>query len=777
MKSIKISAAAAALAVLCAVVFSSFFTYTDIGEKALNEEKFSSVYSENDTRIYFAVSGENLKYIYTHIYPNSESSKNTNVYFSLKNSQGDTLYEKTLNGNDAYSFSRVNLSGDFTLEKGEEYSVLISSDAQSEKDGWKIPLAQSGTTIYTKNSDTSYVPDIHFVYNRFNIKLFVLCILIFVFCLAALFAPKSKYWSRYRFYIGVFLFTAAPLVNIWMCEWANFGSIFQKHIGVVLLNYIICAAVSLLFLAVSGSTAVAVTAQSVIMAALGITGHYIYIFRGNPLNYFDVLVVGTAMDVSESYSLSLDMYVIFAVLTALVIISLSWRYNINISKSKNIKKRAVVLALSLCITAFSFSGASLNFSKGVYNVFLPKKSIESMGVLYNFVYGMASSGFKEPKDYTKETVLKENQKYTGVQTENIHPDIVLIMNESLTDYSKFVNIDACDDPLSYIHSLENDTNPNTYVSSVITPALGGATCNTEFEAFTGLSMRNITCGGYPYSQYVNENSYGVSEYLSALGYETTYIHPGNDTAYNRNNVYSYFGFDNMIFEDDFKNPEYIREFISDKSCYDVILDKLNKSENPQFIFNVTIQNHGAWDYYDKEKEISLASPAENITEPFEVILNLYNQSDEAFEYLIENLEKRDRPTLVIMFGDHHPGITKQLQEYIGFDSALKENPLVQYQTPVIFWSNYDIDTSDIPELFSTNYLNAVMTKTAGLSLNGQQQFLLEMMEELPVYNISGIYDKNLNLVKDSSYIDVYQRSQYAALTQSQILPDKFLQTK
>lgn len=423
---------------------------------------------------------------------------------------------------------------------------------------------------------------------------------------------------------------------------------------------------------------------------------------------------------------------------------------------------------------FSLSSSTLAATGAGYDPFSPVYSVENLGVIYNFSYGITTSRLVKPEGYDKDVLTEENISYTGTsqQEGRTLPDIILIMNEGLADYSSFVSLDVSQEPLSFIKSLAEAE--NSAVKSVISPVIGGGTCNPEFEAITGLSIRNFSSACYPFAQYMEDSSYSIAKYAKTLGYNTTYIHPGDPTSYNRENVYIQLGFDEIFFADDFDNPQYIRNFISDKSCYDMILDILDQTEQPQFIFNVTIQNHGAWPFYNGDNAISLNGASGEDLASFENILSLYKDSDEAFEHLINRLKQRERPTVVIMFGDHHPSISAEVKNFIHVGSIFRQNPLLEYQTPIVFWANYDIDTSDIPDVFSTNYISAIMAECSGIPLNGQQQFLLEMMENVPVYSTAGIFDTQLNPVEYTPYAGIYRRNQYAALREPDLLPDEFL---
>ena len=77
-------------------------------------------------------------------------------------------------------------------------------------------------------------------------------------------------------------------------------------------------------------------------------------------------------------------------------------------------------------------------------------------------------------------------------------------------------------------------------------AFGGGTCNTEFEYLTGNSMAFLGTGTYPYTIYDLTRTETLSQQFKDLGYDTTAIHPNHGTNWNRENVYSAFGFDNFL---------------------------------------------------------------------------------------------------------------------------------------------------------------------------------------------------------------------------------------
>lgn len=101
-------------------------------------------------------------------------------------------------------------------------------------------------------------------------------------------------------------------------------------------------------------------------------------------------------------------------------------------------------------------------------------------------------------------------------------------------------------------------------------AYGGGTCNTEFEFLTGNSMSYLGSGVYPYTIYDLLDTKNLAEQFKDLGYTTTAMHPNHGTNWNRENVYSGFGFDRFMTINDFQDAEKLRGMVSDAATYDKI---------------------------------------------------------------------------------------------------------------------------------------------------------------------------------------------------------------
>eukprot|EP00831_Metopus_contortus_P035178 TRINITY_DN2800_c0_g1_i1.p2 TRINITY_DN2800_c0_g1~~TRINITY_DN2800_c0_g1_i1.p2 ORF type:complete len:194 (-),score=27.10 TRINITY_DN2800_c0_g1_i1:103-684(-) len=172
-------------------------------------------------------------------------------------------------------------------------------------------------------------------------------------------------------------------------------------------------------------------------------------------------------------------------------------------------------------------------------------------------------------------------------------------------------------------------------------------------------MAFLPVGSIPYQQYINRPLSNLTTTLNEQGYESTAVHPYPGTGWNRNSVYKYFGFSKFITSDEFVNPTYYRCYISDESSFDKVKEVLenNKADNkPQFIFNVTIQNHGGYNFGDDVFKSNIKLLDIENSKQANQYLSLVKHTDEAFENLLNYLEKQKEPTIVVFFGDHMPGI-------------------------------------------------------------------------------------------------------------------------
>lgn len=524
-------------------------------------------------------------------------------------------------------------------------------------------------------------------------------------------------------------------------------------------------------------------ALTVLFSALVGTAQYMVLsFRSLPICPWDLLSIGTALSVVDNYKLEITkrIWFIFAAYLLLIVLALlasDKRISMKTHTTRKIVARICVFTLCVPLSlGYVKTSQNENFQReaGYYPyLFTPTVVYKRDGFYFSFASLLKYLDVSEPDGYNASVLSDISEKYKEQENVNAEkkPNVIVIMNESFSDLSVLGNFETDGDSMPFIRSLsENTVKGQAYVS-----VKGGNTPNSEWEFLTGDSMAFLPAGSIPYQQYIRGETPTFMTELKNMGYKTYGIHPYNASGWKRNTVYPLLGIDNMIFNSEFVRMERIRQYTSDKAVYEKVIRLYNESlsgDDPVGIFCVTMQNHGG---YTNGYDFDNFTPdihASDVRSPVSVstYLSLVKKSDEAFEYLVDYFKTVKDPTVILMFGDHEPNstVTKPLLDLIGIDENtddwnVKKN---QYVVPFVIWANYDIDEKD-DVVTSLNYLNILLSETAGFELTGWQKYRKELSEKYPVITANFAIDGNGTLVTweesspdDDATLAEYHRFQY-----------------
>jgi len=238
------------------------------------------------------------------------------------------------------------------------------------------------------------------------------------------------------------------------------------------------------------------------------------------------------------------------------------------------------------------------------------------------------------------------------------PDIVMVQSESFFDPSIM---------RGYEH---NDFAPNLHrlakqgsSGKLHVPTFGGGTIRTEFEALTGLSLRYFDNLQFPYLQMSNRALPGLVRTLSRHGYSTLALH-GNDPAFwNRTTAFNAIGFDHFVSQSSFPaDAPDDGQYMADSAMTDEIMRQLKDDGPPQFIFAISIEAHGPYDVEPADPAKRDAIPVPDDVEgrdKLELQNYLYHlgHADAELGRLVQLLAERQRPSVVLFYGDHLPGLS------------------------------------------------------------------------------------------------------------------------
>ena len=194
------------------------------------------------------------------------------------------------------------------------------------------------------------------------------------------------------------------------------------------------------------------------------------------------------------------------------------------------------------------------------------------------------------------------------------------------------------------------------------PTFGGGTIRTEFEVLTGLSLRYFSNMQFPYLQLNNKVVPSMVRVLRAHGYETVAIHGNDPTFWNRNTAFKALGFDRFVSQSGFPaNAAMDGKYMADSAMTDEIMAQLKDAGPPQFLFAISLEAHGPYDVTPKDTAArdAITVPASVAPEDKVQVQNyLYHMqhADQELGRLAALLAQRSRPTLLLFYGDHLPGL-------------------------------------------------------------------------------------------------------------------------
>ncbi|MBG0791253.1 MAG: LTA synthase family protein [Desulfovibrionaceae bacterium] len=187
-------------------------------------------------------------------------------------------------------------------------------------------------------------------------------------------------------------------------------------------------------------------------------------------------------------------------------------------------------------------------------------------------------------------------------------------------------------------------------------AHGAYTMRTEFSVLTGIPNKALNSDGMnPYLTASRRPVWSLASHFKSQGYRCVFVHPYDLRFFRRDKVIPNLGFDELHGERVFDSIRRFGPYISDDALAGHILDLLDNSEVPVFVFAVTIEAHGPW---DRERFESIGIERKSLGVPswaddgFAAYLAHLRNTDLMLGRLAVDRTKNSRPRVVAMYGDH-----------------------------------------------------------------------------------------------------------------------------
>lgn len=431
---------------------------------------------------------------------------------------------------------------------------------------------------------------------------------------------------------------------------------------------------------------------SIIWLLLGIINGALLLKRVTPFNAQDLKAVSEAVAVATKYFSVMELAMVLIGLAAVSVWLLAfWRRGMQY-QGKLHRVAAVIVCAVLFISIPFITRIATN--KRVLSSYFGNIAFayQDYGLPYCFMTSVFNTGINQPDGYSKEAMEKidpdqslNTSRIDGKEDEL--PNIIVIQWESFFDTDEVSWLHPSTDPMPHFHQWEKEFTAGYFKA----PSIGAGTANTEFEVLTGLNMRSFGPGEYPFKTILKEMTCeSAATALDAVGYTSFAFHNNGGNFYSRADVYNDIGFDYYISKE-FMN---ILQYTENGWAKDLVLPQymfqaMDSTEGTDFLFTVTVQGHG-----DYSEEKVLDNPVvtlpdledEALRNKWEYYMNQMYETDMVLGEMLAELEQRDEPTIVFMYGDHLPtmGLTEE-------DMASR----YLYNTNYVMWDNMGLSKKDM----------------------------------------------------------------------------------
>ena len=430
---------------------------------------------------------------------------------------------------------------------------------------------------------------------------------------------------------------------------------------------------------------------SVLWLILGVANGYMLLKRVTPFNAQDLKAATEGLSLINNYFNGFELIVLIVGAVAVVIWVVSmWRRGGQYTGKMHRFLALVAICVWGAVYSFVANAAVENRVVSTYfgNIAF---AYEDYGLPYCFMASLFNTGINEPNDYSEETIARiskhgEITRNESDEPEEDLPNILFVQLESYFDVEEAEFFTTSKDACPNLHEMYDKYSSGYFK----VPSVGAGTANTEFEVLTGMNLRYFGPGEYPYKTILKETPCeSAATALESLGYGTHALHNNGGNFYSRARVFNNMGFDSFTSKE-FMNILQLTEngWSKDDILIDHIVDALDSTRQQDFVFTISVQGHGD---YPEEKvienpEITVEGiEDEALKNKWEYYVNQVYEMDKFAGDLVNAIEKRGEPTVVVFYGDHLPTMGLKAED-------LKGRYL--YNTNYVIWDNIGLEKED-----------------------------------------------------------------------------------
>lgn len=464
--------------------------------------------------------------------------------------------------------------------------------------------------------------------------------------------------------------------------------------------------------------------------------------NGNHLKLVDISLAPNIKNLSSFAYIQINLPLVIYVLLLIVVLGVMFWQNPAFTAHG---RRRVLPAMGclamyagiVCVpgiseTVYGFFDVDTTASENAFSINEKYDNNSLLAFIVETTSEKIGAALQEPEGYDQqmvEAVLKGGKEGSG----SVKPNVIVVMSEAFADFRALEGLKLDTDAYDAFDAVAQQGTQFT----VAVPTFASYTVRTEFELLFGLPVRSLMDTITPQAKLDVDTPSSFVSYYKDMGYDTAYVHPFTRTFYNRDTIYSTFGFDTMIFDDNMTVPAetFSNGYITDAAVFEQVAQLIIQSDAPMFIHTTSMQNHQPYDWKENNSELTL-------------YLEGIRETGKALQQLTAALNACGEPTVLVFVGDHFPSMRGEdnLYDAIGIDSA---NCSVLYNQSAFIWSNYELNTACLPdEVFSVFYLNSLVLEMTGAPVDDFHAAVLAQLQEDPIYTSVFMEENDRNAVLD-----------------------------
>lgn len=553
---------------------------------------------------------------------------------------------------------------------------------------------------------------------------------------------------------GLFPFACfAVLEYIHFADKERFFSFLTTQVSIVFFDLAIMYLVYAVLLLLVKRAWIASLMYGTFLSAVALTNFYKFGITGDYFYPWDFVQQASNVHILVTYLTPPPLlYVcLILVIAALIVATAFTHVKIPLKYYYRIPAAILIVAITFFAVATPHRVEKILNNSGLFleDMALQQSNYAQNGFIGATVINILSGNINKPDNYSKAGIDALLGKYQPKPaSENFaYPDIIIVLAESYWDVRNLPGTTFSIDPLANYDEIIKRN--NCYSGRFFTTAFGGGTVRPEFELLTGLTTDMLPGGTVPY-QYIHSDFESYITPYKNLGYSTYMLHPYISSFYMRSQKFGYLGFDKLYFYDELEaiesiEPELKGGSISDESFVDYIQYLLDINNHPKVLFGITMENHQPFHNKFDDSEIEVSVGNANLDADTLNLLTRYTQgvidTDRALKKLADYIDSRERPTVLVFFGDHAPSLGANYAAYV--QSGLVESTanlttderIVTQSTPYLIYSNFALQPNGMNgDIASYNLLNLLAT-LIGAPQTPLMQYLQNYYKVSPHYNV------------------------------------------